>query len=554
MIYRQLLTALFVTIVFCTIFLPANYAYAQNCSNTVAVLPFDGDDSGALNQAVKEALASEGCRTIDEAKLRRTAKRLRVRLGSTKGYQRIAKRLSVDLFIAGQLQKQGRRWVLDIKAYDNNGTQLASADWKSSQKNKLTRLARRKAYSLLQGALEPVVESSRIAVAPFEGPQNKQVRSYVLRALKKQGYETVAQSEYEEALLQIGGSLTSEQDYVTLATELKANAIVTGQVAKRGRGYKVQIQVHNGENGQELGSSSWTARRGRGLRTIRTSFNRRLGDAIATSSPPQEPEPEPMAEEPQEEVDEGPSGAHRYAALDAGAGMRIFSRNLSYTDDINNSLRGYEVFPAFAVSVALDWFPGAHFTDSALAHFGLTGSFDTTLGLSSSTESGTADFPTSMTAFSIGAIGRIPIDDLHLLIDFTYGSQRFEIEDADALTPRPDIANVNYGFLRAGVGARYALSDRFALLGKFGYRFVMSSGEIGEQDYFPRVSIGALDLDLGAGFRIWKGLEARASLYMQRYFMSMNSEPGDMRVAGGATDQYFGINLGIAYRLGGDSN
>ena len=58
-----------------------------------------------------------------------------------------------------------------------------------------------------------------------------------------------------------------------------------------------------------------------------------------------------------------------------------------------------------------------------------------------------------------------------------------------------------------------------------------------------------LDANLGLGVELGSSFEIRLMGVLQRYGFSFNPEPGDPRVAGGATDTYLSGGLLLAWRL-----
>ena len=61
---------------------------------------------------------------------------------------------------------------------------------------------------------------------------------------------------------------------------------------------------------------------------------------------------------------------------------------------------------------------------------------------------------------------------------------------------------------------------------------------------------GVVDGELGTSYQILPGTRVQVGVEVARYFFSMNSEPGDARVAGGAVDQYLSIAAGLSYAWG----
>jgi hypothetical protein len=68
--------------------------------------------------------------------------------------------------------------------------------------------------------------------------------------------------------------------------------------------------------------------------------------------------------------------------------------------------------------------------------------------------------------------------------------------------------------------------------------------------WFPRLSGGAIDGEIGIGVDLAHGIRARLALELCRYYFAMHPEPGDAWIAGGAVDQYFTTTLGVIGKWG----
>ena len=121
-----------------------------------------------------------------------------------------------------------------------------------------------------------------------------------------------------------------------------------------------------------------------------------------------------------------------------------------------------------------------------------------------------------------------------------------------------DRVDVSYRYVRYGLGARYQVSDGFALLGGAGFLDVSRAGdgvgEIQNEAYFSRSTVSALDAYGGVGFELWD-LEARLLADVRQYSFALNTRffPGDEdnqdpRFASGASDIYFGLTFAMAIR------
>ena len=70
--------------------------------------------------------------------------------------------------------------------------------------------------------------------------------------------------------------------------------------------------------------------------------------------------------------------------------------------------------------------------------------------------------------------------------------------------------------------------------------------ELSGNAWFPRATGNGLDAGAGITLQATPWLAFHARVDLRRYFFAMNPEPGDMWIAGGATDQYFGGAIGAS--------
>ncbi len=229
--------------------------------------------------------------------------------------------------------------------------------------------------------------------------------------------------------------------------------------------------------------------------------------------------------------------------LELGAGLEIAGRNFAYTDPITANLRPYEVFGVPMLTVSGTLFPLDGTDLTVLRDLGLTGGYGRALGL----ESQVADGPTLTTTwdrFSAGLRGRIRTGDGNPVIGLTagVGGAGFHFEGGDGLADElPDVA---YLYRRTSIDARFPGESVSVTVG-LGYLGVLSGGEV--EARFPRSTAGGVEASFGGAYAISPGLEARLALGYTRFFYTMNPEPGDTHIAGGALDEFVGVQLGAAY-------
>jgi len=213
------------------------------------------------------------------------------------------------------------------------------------------------------------------------------------------------------------------------------------------------------------------------------------------------------------------------------------------------SLRPYNLPVAPAISAAVEWYPGAHFSRGVASMFGLVADGSFTFLFSSPDSQGRA-YPTLAFNASGGLRTRLWLldrIDVGLLLGFAM--QNFSIDrSAVALAPAMGISSTTYLGLRAGITGRVQVIRRLAITAGSTFQYVLSSGELTSETFFRRATVMALDWSLGAAFALTPSVELRATVDWRRYFASMNPMPGDPYIAGGAVDDNYGISVSIAFR------
>lgn len=424
----------------------------------------------------------------------------------------------------------------------------------------------------------PVAAQSRprVALVGVEGPQARKVQGYIEAALQD-----------EAELVDAGGASTptSNSGFADLAERLDVQALVTARVEKSRR-FVVTVTVRQGRDGSVVSSETWAEKKAPKLSVVERELWSKLGDAITSAEGPvAEPAPtaapsrnrparnqatrEPTEEDEETAGDEDSDEASdedvaaegewesdtgsdtdsaRRPALIVDLGVGPIWRDQAYNDTAMNAPFRYfnEIgSPALWVSLSLGFYPLALSGDGMLANLGVVGGLGMAPGAGSTTEDGT-DVPTNASAFHVGVRGRVPMDRSELGVTIAYGARNFST-DAPASTEIPD---VSHQFLRLAGDGHLALADALALELNLGYLLRLGSGELEDDTYFPNLSGGGIELGLAAVFALGdSGLSLRAGLDWQRFYFSFNPEPGDMRIAGGAVDNYYTFMLGARYAL-----
>jgi hypothetical protein len=235
--------------------------------------------------------------------------------------------------------------------------------------------------------------------------------------------------------------------------------------------------------------------------------------------------------------------------LKLSGGGGVVSRHFDYTDDLFSALRNYELDAAPLFFLRAEWYPLAHDGDGDLANFGVTAGYEHVFPPTSLTRNGRR-FDTRSNGWFAGLRGRVPLDAHELGFVGGYGRQEFEVEGDDAAPLVPD---VTYEYLRISAEAELRFSE-FVLGLEIGKRFVLATGELETEAWFPHVTPDAVDLRAYVGHALASELDLVAGVQLTRYFFSMNPQPDDARVAGGAVDQYLSGWAAVVWRMPGSAS
>jgi hypothetical protein len=265
--------------------------------------------------------------------------------------------------------------------------------------------------------------------------------------------------------------------------------------------------------------------------------------------PAKSKEPE-KRQEPEEKVEteEAPAPAEegeKPEALHIGAGIRIVDRKLSYTDDLFGALSRYTQPLAPRIAFELEFFPGAFATSGPASWFGITGGLDFLVAVTAVAADGTR-YPTNALRVRANVAARIPIAN-RLEIGITFGYQLATYGITGEAATKPNVPDTAYSALRPAASLGLRLVGPLWIKAGFGYQAVLDAGQIKSAQYFPRATVGGLDLDAGVVVHIVRFLEVKAAFEYERYWYSMNPEVGDPYIAGGALDDSRGFSVFAAF-------
>jgi hypothetical protein len=257
-----------------------------------------------------------------------------------------------------------------------------------------------------------------------------------------------------------------------------------------------------------------------------------------TATPERAPEADAIAAAPRE-------AAWAHAIVFVRASMEVGSRDFSYVDRLSPSLQSYSLFAAPLARVDGELYPLARTGIPVAEGLGVTADYAMAFGLSSSNGSG-GSVDTSWSRLDVGAreriaLGRRAIVGLHGgygQIFYTFGAS------PDASARLAGLPGVRYRFVSGGADARVTFGAT-SVYASGSYLGVLGAGSVG--DSFPRATIGGVEGRAGVTQGFGPGLQLSLELAYTRFYYTLDPEPGDAYVAGGALDQMATASLGVGY-------
>jgi hypothetical protein len=249
-------------------------------------------------------------------------------------------------------------------------------------------------------------------------------------------------------------------------------------------------------------------------------------------------------------ADHGPSdsteppgeGGRATALAFVRAAFEMGSRNFTYVDRLTPTLRPYSVAGPPLALIEGELYPLARSGTPVLKDLGATLDYAMAFGLSSQ-DSNHTPVSTSWTMFDAGLRERIPLGRSVLLgVHAGYGENAFQF--SGGLQTASQLPSVRYRFVRAGADGRVALGS-FAVYAYASYLDVLDPGPVGS--YFPRATLGGVEGRFGVTRSMGRNIELSLEVAYTRFFYTLNPQPGDSYVAGGALDQMAFGSLGAAY-------
>jgi hypothetical protein len=431
-------------------------------------------------------------------------------------------------------------------------------------------------------------QKTRVVVELFKGPNADRVRLAVVRALLKSRIEVVQVKKVAMVEADLG-LIRASDNYPAVARELKVNAFVGGTVIP-GRRPRARVVIRTPDGavvgqvpfmGMNLarliknidgggGGPKLLAVLGKGGGGAAPDFL--PGDsppAVAAAEPEERParreapvEEERPARRPAADADveteaEAPPALKETKTASAGGTglnlafvMRMFSRNFAYNQNARGGQQGYQApeqkfnnLPLVpAPGIAVEYFPVRYAGGALSYNRAIAGSKDT----------GGSVYKTTAYDWSLNAKGRFDLVGMQVEPTLGYVAKVFEIQNFASSMDRIQVAPVSYRHVRVGAGVRMPFDSGAAISAGGAYLHTLDAGQILDPaKYFGGNSLaGELFAAMTFPLGFAKGFDLRLGADYRRIAFAFTPNLNAMRIAGGAVDQYIGVNFGVGYNLG----
>jgi len=455
---------------------------------------------------------------------------------------------------------------------------------------------------------------TRVVVEDFKGTKAnaRAVRGAVVEVLEKHDVELVAPSRAKKVASSSGAELDTESGRVRVAKRLQLQALIEGSVRAVNKKMQVDVVAYSGRDGSRAAEYRAVVPKTQLLKTLRAKLWPALKPALVPNVTASKPAPAPVAAAPvveaplqpqaqvpvatprvdrgltgepssvpgpqdaDEEEDEredasvsnlappeptprapktevaAPTRPSSASSFDLAVGLNGMIRSFGYNDSLPG-LRPYTLSFSPAFSFRAHWYPGSYFTDTWLSNLGLDLRADVLLGVRSENQTTGDVFDTSGNGWGVGVRQRFLFDPLELGVVLGFGQRSFSLKSTADVDP--EVPDVTYSFLRLAGEARYQILEWLAAQVKLGFLYGLSLGDLSSDAWFPHASGHGVEFEIGGEVKLNPVFSVEAAFAFQRFFMSLNPEPGDEgvvgpgRVAGGATDRYYFLRLGGILRL-----
>jgi outer membrane biosynthesis protein TonB len=279
------------------------------------------------------------------------------------------------------------------------------------------------------------------------------------------------------------------------------------------------------------------------------------------ATPEEQSTAEPSSSSSSDSASTSDTGERGLRPYEISLGLRGYNRKFQYTGITRGELVPYELALAPTIFIAGDIYPGAFSGNGPLSHIGIMGRFEYGIATSSNYQAPGANgqstitpLKTSVYEYQIGLRGRLPLGQHELGFFGVYGDQTFTLagDSTPGKKPYAVVPDVHYHYLRFGLDARINVS-KLVVGAHVAPRFLTSMSELDKRGvWFPGATGSGLDLGLMLGWQLKPWLMPAAGLDIVRYgfdFNNLPAAPPPRVIAGGATDTYASVWLGVLANL-----
>jgi hypothetical protein len=400
-------------------------------------------------------------------------------------------------------------------------------------------------------------DQDRVAIESFRGPHAQRLQGAVETGLMGR-YYLVPDFSIEQMARRRGVAMTSPSGMAQVGRALQVRAFLSAEVQKKGA-WHVAVVVRSGDTGAPLGRFVVADRRLDHLEsTLASRTSRRVGALLARASSQGEldlgtdgdvgaaarvaaPSLAASANDVPDAVDEA-GAEHPGEVLEMTLETRVFNRSFAYSQNLSG-LADYRLEGALAASLGARFHPLA-LLSAHLAPLGIAAGLEYGLGVGSRVAGSEQRISTDVHAYSVGLEYRFRLGEKGSTLTPTLGYALSTFNAGQSV----GAPNVDYRIVKPGLEARWAITNRLALLWHADYLHVLSSGSLGATERFPRATVRGVESAGSLALAVLDGLEIAAGVGVRRFGIATNVVPGDKAIAGGAVDQTTWLGLGAVYR------
>lgn len=383
---------------------------------------------------------------------------------------------------------------------------------------------------------------ARVAVLALRGDRDGALRDAAQASFAKDArVEVLRRKALDEGLESRDLSENAApRDLTGLASDLRIDAFITGEVVRKRRKLHIRLRVHRADTGEAVGGDAWVLRPDRAEGIVEGTAAERLHTYIVpvASKAPRAKwlEAKDIDEEELEDVadDEDDGADSRWSWLSVALLGGTLHRSMAADAVVSNNgrdpagpaefteERAYESSGIGHVELGVEavFYPGAIGDNPVFPYAGLVARFRHSLFLSTDacrertppstpcTDSDRFTIGTSAYELYLGARGRYPLlgEGIHVLeglLDVGYRQFVFDLDRADLLKLErfSVVPAFAYRSLAVALGADYGVFDSLKVGASVGYHFGLGIGEDAREIWgVDSTGGGGLDLELRGTF------------------------------------------------------